>query len=128
MDKLGKYPKNRIRELRKDKGWSLRELAKRAGFPHYQTLNNLELSRADLTHSHIIRLSDALGCHPLDITEDPSAQIITKDDHEKELLQAYRGMGDGAKETFLSISKAFKPGSADITPTEKPQEKEKKTS
>lgn len=83
MKKLGKYPKNFIKELREKRDWTQRELAERAGFAHHQTINNLENSIAALTHSHILKLAATLGCQPLDIIQDPANKKMVDQSADK---------------------------------------------
>lgn len=63
MEEVGAALKN----LRQKKGWSARELADRAGTTR-SVIANIESNRkSSLSVDELIRLADALGCHPADI-------------------------------------------------------------
>jgi transcriptional regulator with XRE-family HTH domain len=70
------YPKNYIKEIRELRKLSLREVADSVGVAH-QTISNLELSKADLTWSMVVKLANALHCDPLDITMGQCFKINT---------------------------------------------------
>lgn len=106
MSARGKYPRNWIKELRIEREWSQRELAEKAGFPHHQTINNLENSIAELKHTQLIKLAAAFDCHPLDITDGPGHMTVAKDDKEAALLKFYRSMSDQTQMEFISYAAA----------------------
>lgn len=107
--------KNYIREIRKNSGMTLQQLADALGTTNQQ-ISNLETGKRRLTHEWITRLSQALGCHPLDITEGPGKIDAAKDDAERELLDVFRGLDDGAKMMYLHTLKSF--GDAQKAPPE----------
>lgn len=63
---------NNIRELRRDRGWSLRELADRMG-AHFTTISKLESSQRKLTEDWRERFAKAFGV--------PSYEIIHPETH-----------------------------------------------
>jgi len=54
----------RLREARKAVGLTLRELAERASFANYQTVDNIERGQQRASIEQIERLSAALGVSP----------------------------------------------------------------
>jgi transcriptional regulator with XRE-family HTH domain len=58
--------KNNIKKLREELGWSQEKLARAVGTSGPQ-INRLEKSQRRLTQEWMIRLADALGCHPSDL-------------------------------------------------------------
>lgn len=106
MDKFGKYPRNWIKELREKRGWTLRELADKTGW-HHQTLSNLELSKAELTHSKIKVLAGIFEIHPSEVTEGPGSVAIAHNETQSEALKIMQSMSDREQELYLSGLKAF---------------------
>lgn len=129
MNKRGKYPKNYIKELRENRGWKLRDLEDRTGWSN-QTVSNLELSKAELKYSQLMKLAEVFECHPLEITEGPESQVMAQTQSEKELLEAFRGLDDSAKSMYLHGLRTFKNAApAEQTDIKKDQlNKEKKSS
>jgi phage repressor protein C with HTH and peptisase S24 domain len=58
--------KNNIKKLREELGWSQEKLARAAGTSGPQ-INRLEKSQRRLTQEWMMKLADALGCHPSDL-------------------------------------------------------------
>ena len=107
MTRRNRYPSNFIKQLREDRGWTLRDLEQKTGWSN-QTLSNLELSKADLTWSKILKLAHVFECHPLEITEGPGQAPVPQNDAERDLLAAYRGLEDGARQKFTHMMDALK--------------------
>ena len=63
-------PGHRIRELRHERGWTQRELAKRVGNIDHSGVSNIELGRAQLGRARAARFADALSV-PLEAIYDP---------------------------------------------------------
>lgn len=100
MSKIKKqHPKNYIKELREDRGLSLRELAEKINVFH-QTLSNIELSKATLTWPTMQKIADALQCHPMEITEGP---LTTKEPIEREMVQKFRVLKETEKRMFVHM-------------------------
>jgi transcriptional regulator with XRE-family HTH domain len=93
MKNRGRYPKNYIFELRDEREMTLRDIEEKTGWSN-QTISNLELSKAELSWSKLKKLAEVFECHPLEITEGPSAQIMPKTEEEREVLELYRSMND----------------------------------
>lgn len=127
MKKRNIYPKNFIKQLREQRGWTLRDLEELTGWSN-QTLSNLELSKADLTWSKILRLADVFQCHPLEITEGPGNAAIVKDDQERALLRTFRSLENGARREFTHMVEKLKAGHGHggATPQKNGEKEEKK--
>lgn len=68
----------RIRRLREDKGWSLTDLAERAGISR-SYLSQIERGESEPTQGKIIQLADALGALPSELYgEEPGTVNIPK--------------------------------------------------
>jgi transcriptional regulator with XRE-family HTH domain len=59
----------RIRQLRESRGWSLTELANRAGISR-SYLTQIEHGESFPTHEKILKLADALGALPSELLDD----------------------------------------------------------
>lgn len=71
-----KYAPNRIRELRKAKGWSLEKLGLALDPPlSHTTIARLEESRGALSLDYIRGIAAALGVTPLEIMEEAVVQV-----------------------------------------------------
>lgn len=62
----------KIRALRKEKGWSQDELARRIGYTSRSTINKIELNINDITQSTIKKIATVFNIDPCElITEEP---------------------------------------------------------
>lgn len=100
MNKKNMYPKNYIKFLREERGWSLRDLADKTGW-HHQTISNLELSKADLTWSKILVLADIFEVHPSEITEGP---VSAQTEREKKALELLRNLGEDDQDELIGLA------------------------
>ena len=98
------YAKNYIKELRDERGLTLRDLENLTGWSN-QTLSNLELSKAELTWSKITKLAEVFDVEPLVIMEGHDG--ITQSQEEKELLEHFRKLEDSAKQMYFHTVKSF---------------------
>lgn len=102
-----KYEKNWIKEIRKDKGFSVEKLANLVGVsaPYITMLEN---SERRIYYDVLKKIADALECHPLDITDGPAnvAPPATRD--ERELLDAYRKLSEAEQSRILGYAEALK--------------------
>ena len=102
MSSRNLYPSNLIKQLRDDRAWSLRDLEQKTGWSN-QTISNLELSKADLTWSKILKLAAVFGCHPLDITGPLGEQPVPQNDTERKLLVSYRSLEVAARQKVIQL-------------------------
>jgi len=100
------YPPNFIKQLREARDWTLRDLEEKIGWSN-QTLSNLELSKADLTWTKILKLASVFECHPLDITAGPEAAIEARTEEERWLLKAYRSLEDASRRKIRQMVESF---------------------
>lgn len=107
MGTKGKYPQNYIKQMREQRGLSLRDLAEKIGV-HHQTLSNLELSKAELSVAMAKKLAEIFECHPLDITDGPANVAPPATREEKELLEAYRNLTESEQARMLGYAEALK--------------------
>lgn len=90
---------NFIKEIRKSRGLSGEQLAEKVGTSPQQ-INYLENGKRKLTWAWLQKLSKALECHPLEITEGPASQPQALTAKEKELISIYRGLEEGSRRMF----------------------------
>lgn len=64
--------KNRIREFRKKRGWSLQDLADEVGDTSFQQMQRLETGKRNLNTGWMERLSKAFGVRPTDLLIEES--------------------------------------------------------
>lgn len=67
----------RIREVRKQRGWTLAELAERVGcsIPH---MSDLERGRKSMTNNTLASIAEALGVEPWELIADPETAAFTR--------------------------------------------------
>lgn len=51
----------RIKDIRIQRGWSQRELAKRMGYSNHSTIGKIESGKVDIPQSRIVQFADVLG-------------------------------------------------------------------
>lgn len=92
--------KNRIKVLRVANGWSLEELAQRAGTTNQQ-ISLLETGKRRLTVEWLLLLGKALKCHPWELVahtmpDPPSAPEI-------QLLEGFRRLTSDQQHVVLAL-------------------------
>lgn len=96
--------KNRINEIRKSRGLTLAEVAKRAHTSNQQ-ISHLERGRRKLSYEWMERLASALSCHPLDLlansTSDLGVLIEPPSLREQRLLTLFRSLDGNEQDTLL---------------------------
>lgn len=51
----------RIKEKRKEKGWTQREMAAKMGYTHHSTLARIEAGQVDVSQTRIVQFAEVLG-------------------------------------------------------------------
>lgn len=92
-----------IKEIRLDRGLTLDQLAEKVHTTHQQ-ISLLELGKRKLTWEWISRLSSALQCHPMEITEGLNAG---QNPLERELVKKFRGMSESDQAKYVYMADAF---------------------
>lgn len=95
--------KNYIKEIRTERGLTLYSLAELVGTSHQQ-ISLLEKSQRRLTWDWILRIADALQCHPSDITDGPA---LPHNAEERELLTKFRSMCPDDQHKYIFMAEAF---------------------
>lgn len=92
--------KNRIKIMREARGWSLETLAAQSGTTNQQ-ISALEMGKRRLTVDWLIRLSDALDCHPWELVD----HVLPKPpaSHEVVLLDRFRGLSGDQQHALLEL-------------------------
>ncbi len=99
MKRTSKYPANRIRDVREDRGLTQEQLAEKTGTSNQQ-IGRLENRERRLTWEWIQLLANALECHPMDLVE-ASANASTD---EMKLLQTYRALSPTEQKTVANMA------------------------
>lgn len=92
--------KNRIKIMREARGWSLEMLALQSNTTNQQ-ISALEMGKRRLTVDWLIRLSDALDCHPWELVD----HVLPKppESHEVVLLDRFRGLSGDQQRALLEL-------------------------
>lgn len=95
--------KNRIAELRKARGLTLKRLAERVGTSDQQ-ISHLEKGRRRLTVEWMERIAMALDCHPFDLLGEGTHP---RTERERAMLELFRGLSEEQQEAFLKATAAL---------------------
>lgn len=98
-DAAMKKAANFIKQIREDRDISTAKLASMMNTTPQQ-ISHLELGKRKLSWEWILRLADALQCHPLDITEGPAKP---KAPQERDLLNKFRQLGETEQGMFITM-------------------------
>ena len=103
-----------IYELRKTKGITQDELAKRMGYKSKSTINKIELGINDIPQSKIVKFADVLGTTPAHLmgwsddenqeTQSPDKQELTEG--EKLVLELFRKIPEEHQPAALEMLRA----------------------
>jgi transcriptional regulator with XRE-family HTH domain len=95
--------KNRIRELRKARGLTLKELARRVDTSNQQ-ISHLETGKRRLTVGWLERIATALDCHPLELLDEG---LHLRNERERALVELYRGLSEEQQDAFFEAVAAL---------------------
>lgn len=102
--------KNRIKAIREARGWSLETLAACADTTNQQ-ISLLEAGKRRLTVDWLLRLGEALDCHPWELVAHSLPE--PPETHEIILLDGFRGLPGDQQQALLALigtmSKPLKP-------------------
>lgn len=95
--------KNRIRELREARGWSLEDLAARCvPATTRATVHKLERGNIRLSDDWRARLARALECAPWDLLPLEDRPPVPTDE-EAEILNRFRGLSEPDQQKFVAL-------------------------
>ncbi len=94
---------NRIRELRKARGLTLKRMAELLGTSNQQ-ISHLEKGRRRLTLDWMERIAEALECHPSDLLIGGSH---LRNERERAMIELFRGLSEEQQEAFLKATAAL---------------------
>jgi len=94
---------NRIRELRKERGLTLKRLADLVGTSNQQ-ISHLEKGRRRLTVEWMERIATALECHPSELLVGGAS---VRNDRERAMIELFRGLSEEQQEAFLTATAAL---------------------
>jgi transcriptional regulator with XRE-family HTH domain len=92
--------KNRIKVIREARGWSLEMLASESNTTNQQ-ISLLEAGKRRLTVEWLLRLGDALNCHPWELVD----HILPEppESHELILLERFRDLSSDQQRVLLEL-------------------------
>lgn len=94
---------NRIKELRKARGLTMKQLAELVGTSNQQ-ISHLEKGRRRLTLEWMERIAKALDCQPADLLGG-STQI--QNEKERAMIELFRGLSEEQQDAFLKATAAL---------------------
>lgn len=94
--------KNNLLKIRKEKGFSQKELAKKAGTT-YQQIQKLEKGERKLSPEWQIRLSKALDCKPIDLMPEEFQLAITLTKREEALIDNFRHLTPEQQDALCAL-------------------------
>lgn len=94
---------NRIKEWRRARGLTLKQLAERIGTSNQQ-ISHLENGRRRLTLDWIERIAIALECHPADLI---GGDTQLRSERERAMIELFRGLSEEQQEAFLQATAAL---------------------
>ncbi len=94
---------NRISELRKARGLTMKQLAELVGTSNQQ-ISHLEKGRRRLTLDWMERIAKALECHPSDLL---AGGTRLQNEKERAMIELFRGLSDEQQEAFLQATAAL---------------------
>ena len=111
----------RIRNKRKELGWSQEELATRMGLKSKSTICKIERGEDNLTADSVAKYADALGCSPgylmgwedsaeLKAAHDKIISAYIQRKKVNELFEIYEGLSQEKKALFESYLKFLQSG------------------
>ena len=89
---------DKIRELRKERGWSQEELAKKTGYKDKSAINKIESGINQLTQSKIQKFADVFGC---EVSDFFLLSSVTQEDLK--LLAQFHQADDETKNMVIRI-------------------------
>ncbi len=99
---IGKYPPNRLREIRQEEGLSRARLAQMCVPPTtVPTLEKLENRKMELTVTWMYRLGDAMQVNPAEFMLDTPRPMPSRE--ETRMLELYRGLGEPARRRAFRV-------------------------
>lgn len=84
-------PPNRIRELRDEKSWSVRDLAQRSGVD-FSTLNRMERGAQDLDVTRMRKIANALSVKPSELLLESDVEFRASDAATLDVLRHLSGL------------------------------------
>lgn len=100
MKHTRKYPSNRIKDIREDRGLTQEQLAEKLCTSNQQ-IGRLENSERRLTWEWMQRIANALECHPMDLVDESSTSSNTE---ERKLLNTYRALPPQERKTVADMA------------------------
>jgi transcriptional regulator with XRE-family HTH domain len=84
-----------IKQLRKERGWSQEELAKKVGYAGKSMISRVESGQMNLQQSQIIAFAKALNVEPGDLF---GSEGVYSNSEERDLIDKYRSADETTRE------------------------------
>lgn len=118
-----KFP-NRLRELRKAQGWTLKQLGEKTGIIYTQ-LQKLETGEQPLRDHYMERIAPVLGVKPADLLNFDDGGLSPE---ERALIDTYREIPRALRRSFDSLRESHQPfrGAGEIVPLDREEDTRRK--
>lgn len=101
----------RIRDKRKEKGWSQRDLAEKIGYSNHSTVGKIETGKVDLPQSKVVQFAEVLGVsvaylmgwEEMQKKNDVATDIVVRLRTDKEFLSLIEGINKLNPEQLASV-------------------------
>ena len=101
----------RIRDKRKEKGWSQRDLAEKIGYSNHSTVGKIETGKVDLPQSKVVQFAEVLGVsvaylmgwEEMKKKNDVATDIVVRLRTDEEFLSLIEGINQLNPEQLASV-------------------------
>ena len=107
----------KIKQRRKELGWSQRELAKRLGYSNHTTLTKIESGKVDINQSKVVLFAEVLRTTPAYLIglEEDKKNPVTEDgmsENRRKAMRIVAKVSEDKVEFFLKLMEAVLDGDA----------------
>lgn len=101
----------KIKQRRKELGWSQRELAKRLGYSNHTTLTKIESGKVDINQSKVVLFAEVLRTTPAYLIglEEDKKNPVTEDgmsENRRKAMRIVAKVSEDKVEFFLKLMEA----------------------
>lgn len=99
---------DRIALLRKERGWSQEDLARKMGYTSRSTINKVELNKTDVTQTNVVKYAKVFGCSVAYLMgwEDESKYDKQMEDIIHKIENSFADLDDSEKELLIKSIEA----------------------
>lgn len=92
-----------IKRMRKQKGWSQEELARRMGYKDKTAINKIENNINDVNQSKMMKFAQVFNCDPAHLMTDPAALTMELSDFEEQIIHAFRNASSDTQAAVCAV-------------------------